>query len=56
MLELSKEQHLQVVYVIIDFLQYYTNNYRPIYHLEKFIYKVMNIVHKKNEIKILNEG
>ena len=30
-----------------DFLQYYTNNYRPIYHLEKYIYKLTQIV-KKN--------
>ena len=47
MLQLTKEQHIQVVYATIDFLQYYTNNYRPIYHLEKFIYKVMSIL-KKN--------
>ena len=53
MLQLTQAQHLQVVYAIIDFLQYYTNNYRPIYHLEKYIYKVMNILHeKKIEIQI----
>ena len=28
-------------------LQYYTNNYRPIYHLEKYIYKLTQIVNTK---------
>jgi len=47
MLQLTNEQQLEVVYATIDFLQYYTNNYRPIYHLEKYIYKLMQIL-KKN--------
>ena len=55
MLELTNEQHLKVVYATIDFLQYYTNNYRPIYHLEKYIYKIIQILQKKIEIKISNK-
>ena len=54
MLNLTQKQHLEVVYATIDFLQYYTNNYRPIYHLEKYIYKVMNI-QKKIEINLPSE-
>jgi hypothetical protein len=47
MLQLSNEKQLEVVYATIDFLQYFTNNYRPIYHLEKYIYKIIQIL-KKN--------
>jgi hypothetical protein len=47
MLKLTDYQQLNIVYSIIDFLQYYTNNYRPIYHLEKYIYKLTQIVHTK---------
>jgi hypothetical protein len=46
MLELITEKQLLVVYATIDFLQYYTNNYRPIYHLEKYIYKLTQIVNE----------
>jgi hypothetical protein len=34
--------------VLIDtytFLQYYNNNYRPIYHLEKYLYNLVNRIH-----------
>jgi|TARA_B110000967_G_scaffold45228_1_gene45429 DNA polymerase III delta prime subunit len=34
--------------VFIDtyaFLQYYNNNYRPIYHLEKYLYNLINKIH-----------
>ena len=46
LLNLNTEQQLEVVYATIDFLHYYTNNYRPIYHLEKYIYKLTYIVNK----------
>ncbi len=29
-----------------SFLQYYNNNYRPIYHLENFLYKIINKVNE----------
>ena len=28
------------------FLQYFNNNYRPIYHLESFIFYLINSVHE----------
>ena len=34
--------------VLIDtykFLQYYNNNYRPIYHLENFVFMLINIIY-----------
>ena len=30
-----------------NFLQYYNNNYRPIYHVEKYLLNIANIIHKK---------
>ena len=29
-----------------QFLQYYNNNYRPIYHLESYLFYLINIIHK----------
>jgi len=29
-----------------SFFQYYNNNYRPIYHLENYLYSIVKIVHK----------
>ena len=29
-----------------DFLQHYNNNYRPIYHLESFVYSIVRIIHE----------
>ena len=29
-----------------DFFQYYNNNYRPIYHLEKYCLFLITIIHK----------
>jgi hypothetical protein len=31
-------------------LQYYNNNYRPIYHLENYVYKLIIHIHKYNEV------
>ena len=36
-------------YIYIEtytFLQYYNNNYRPIYHLENLIIYIINIIHE----------
>jgi hypothetical protein len=35
-----------------NFLQYYNNNYRPIYHLENYVYKLIIHIHKYNEVAI----
>jgi hypothetical protein len=48
MLQLSSKKNVEIIYITIDFLQYYTNNYRPIYHLEKYFYKLIQIVHSKD--------
>lgn len=40
----TDEQTRQVVQEIVLFLQYFNNNYRPIYHLEKFIYSIIKIL------------
>ena len=33
-------------------LQYYNNNYRPIYHLENYVYNLITKIHKYNEVAI----
>ena len=33
-------------------LQYYNNNYRPIYHLENYIYNLITTIHNYNEVAI----
>ena len=30
---------------MFTFLQYYNNNYRPIYHLENYLYSLINKIH-----------
>jgi hypothetical protein len=42
---LKTENKLSMVKETVLFLQYFNNNYRPIYHLEKYIYSLMTIVH-----------
>lgn len=49
--QLIKQQHLppentsDVLLQTYRCLQYYNNNYRPIYHLESFIFYLVNIIH-----------
>ena len=41
-----KEKNISSVIVnLYKFIQYYNNNYRPIYHLESFIFYLINIIH-----------
>jgi hypothetical protein len=41
------EKHLSVVMIrTYCFFQYYNNNYRPIYHLENYLFFLIKIVHK----------
>lgn len=42
---LDNKQMSEFFIEIFTFLQYYNNNYRPIYHIEKFIYNIINKVH-----------
>ena len=44
----DKFKHLDITYIFIEtysFLKYYNNNYRPIYHLENYLYKIINNIH-----------
>jgi replication-associated recombination protein RarA len=43
---LPNTHKLEMVKETIYFLQYFNNNYRPIYHLEKYIYSLITILHK----------
>ena len=47
------ESKLRMIHETVLFLQYFNNNYRPIYHLEKYIYSLMTIVHNLKNINIL---
>jgi hypothetical protein len=46
-LEVNASQRLKMIKETVQFLQYFNNNYRPIYHLEKYIYALITIVHLK---------
>jgi hypothetical protein len=44
-LKTSPRQRLDMIKESILFLQYFNNNYRPIYHLEKLVYSFICIIH-----------
>ena len=41
---LHDEDMSEVLIHTCKFLQYYNNNYRPIYHLENFVFMLINII------------
>lgn len=43
--ELTYDQLQQILNKTIKTLYYYSNNYRPIYHLEEWIYYIIKIIH-----------
>ena len=43
---IKKEQTAELFYHTTQFLQYFNNNYRPIYHLESFIFYLIKTVHE----------
>jgi len=45
-LPMTSEQRQQMIEETISFVSYFTNNYRPIFHLEKYIYSIVKIIHK----------
>jgi replication-associated recombination protein RarA len=45
-LKTSQSQRLSMIKESILFLQYFNNNYRPIYHLEKLVYSFICIIHE----------
>ena len=44
-LTISSEIMTSIYIDTFSFLQYYNNNYRPIYHLEKYLYSLINKIH-----------
>jgi hypothetical protein len=42
----TQENKKEMIQETVLFLQLFNNNYRPIYHLEKYIYTLITIVHK----------
>ena len=42
---IKKEQLSDVLIKTYSFFQYYNNNYRPIYHLEKYLFFLIKIIH-----------
>lgn len=42
---LNQKQISELCIDIFTFLQYFNNNYRPIYHIEKFVYNIINKIH-----------
>jgi hypothetical protein len=43
--KLSQENLTSVYLDTFSFLQFYNNNYRPIYHLENYLYNLINKIH-----------
>jgi hypothetical protein len=43
---ITKENHKQIMEDIYSFYLYYNNNYRPIYHIELLLYKIMCHIYK----------
>jgi hypothetical protein len=42
----SNEKMNKILLFNYDFLKYYNNNYRPIYHLENYLFNLINIIHE----------
>ena len=42
---IKKENIAELLKYTISFFQYYNNNYRPIYHIELFIYRLISSIH-----------
>jgi len=47
---LTVETYDKLMIDMYTFLQYYNNNYRPIYHLESYLFKIINTVHYSTDI------
>jgi hypothetical protein len=47
---LTAETYDKLLMEMYTFLQYYNNNYRPIYHLESYLFKIINTVHFSSNI------
>jgi len=43
--KLSEDTYDRLIMYMYTFLQYFNNNYRPIYHLESYLFKIINTIH-----------
>jgi hypothetical protein len=43
---IKKEYLSKILIKTYNFLQYYNNNYRPIYHLESYLFYLTGIIHE----------
>ena len=43
---ISSEDMTKIYLNTFSFLQYYNNNYRPIYHLERYLYILCKVIHE----------
>jgi hypothetical protein len=43
--KIKKEQLTDILKKTYCFFQYYNNNYRPIYHLENYLFNLMKVIH-----------
>jgi len=41
-------QRLRAIQETVHFYKLYSNNYRPIFHLERYVYAIIIILHKLN--------
>jgi len=44
--KIKKEQMSKIMIKTFSFFQYYNNNYRPIYHLENYLYFIIQTIHE----------
>lgn len=47
---LSEESYDKLIMYMYTFLQYFNNNYRPIYHLESYLFKIINTIHYSSNL------
>lgn len=47
-LPMTPSQRSAAIQETISFYKYYSNNYRPIFHLERYVYSILILLHKLN--------
>jgi len=48
--EIKQHQLSEILIKTYSFFQYYNNNYRPIYHLENYMFYIASVIHKFNSL------
>ena len=49
--EINEENIDEIIFQGYKFFRYYNNNYRPIYHLERFLYYICTKLHDNSNCK-----